>query len=423
MKRRISYTLALCLLSAATVLAADNGALPSIEDLDRRLSALEADSASGGDDILTLRWNKGIRMVSDDKRFDLKLGGRLQIDTAFFDAESELEDATGDFTDGTEFRRARLYLGGTIYEVWEFSAEYDFAGGDVDFARVYIGHNDVPFFHRVLVGHREEPLGLEILTSNKYITFMERGLNSALEPFFNTGVMFIRPVMGSRGSLYAGIYRESDSYGNETSGDGYNSTARLTLLPMYENKGKQLVHLGVAGSYRDAADGVVRYRSRPTSHLAPYVVDTDELEADDSVIGALEAACVFGPLSAQAEYTMSEVDSESNGDPSFSGWYGMVSWFLTGESRTYSTGEGVFTRTVPDHPLEEGGPGAWEVAARYSELDLSDGQVSGGEMSDTTLALNWYPNANIRWMLNYGYADVEDAGSAHIVQARVQIDF
>ena len=38
-----------------------------------------------------------------------------------------------------------------------------------------------------------------------------------------------------------------------------------------------------------------------------------------------------------------------------------------------------------------GGAGAWELSARWSDIDLSDGAISGGEMQILSLGVNWWP--------------------------------
>jgi phosphate-selective porin OprO and OprP len=53
------------------------------------------------------------------------------------------------------------------------------------------------------------------------------------------------------------------------------------------------------------------------------------------------------------------------------------------------------------------GWGAWEIAARYSYLDLNDGtglnRIQGGRMDGFSLALNWYLNTNLTCMFDWVY--------------------
>jgi phosphate-selective porin OprO/OprP len=86
-------------------------------------------------------------------------------------------------------------------------------------------------------------------------------------------------------------------------------------------------------------------------------------------------------------------------EPDFSGYYIYGSWFITGESRAYKGGK--FARTKASN--------AWEVALRYSSIDLEDGDIGGGEEENWTVGLNYYVNPYLRFMLNYVAASADDA--------------
>ncbi|MEM8964657.1 MAG: porin, partial [Acidobacteriota bacterium] len=84
---------------------------------------------------------------------------------------------------------------------------------------------------------------------------------------------------------------------------------------------------------------------------------------------------------------------------------------------------GSWNRIKPNANWGMGGGGAWEIAGRYSNINLNDGNISGGEMDVFTLALNWYPNPATRLMINYVLSDVDGVGEADFILLRLQFDF
>ena len=118
-------------------------------------------------------------------------------------------------------------------------------------------------------------------------------------------------------------------------------------------------------------------------------------------------------------------DSTVGGDPQFNGFYAFASYFLTGEHRPYSTSSGTFAGIKPKQNFLDGkgGLGAWEIAARYSQLDLNDEGIDGGKLGDFTFGLNWYLNPNYRVTFNYVFADLKDVGDTHILGMRFQVAF
>ena len=376
-----------------------------------------------------------VSFSSDDGKFSTTLGGRIQVDGAWYDEDNV--DLDGE--SGTEFRRARLFVKGTMYDVWNYKAQYDFAGNGTEIKDAYIGYKGWDFAD-LKIGQFKQPAGLEELTSSKYITFMERAMASSA---FATS----RRIGAGLSNAYDHWTWAASVYGNEEDGDdnggdeSYGAGARVTWAPW--NESGKVIHLGLWGAAENPNDEDIRIRARPESHKTnTRFVNTGKLMDADSIIkGGIEGAAVFGPFSVQGEYMAAEVDSGKlssgmdAGDPSFDGGYIYGSWFITGESRKYKKGK--FDRVTPNSTAGRGGIGAWEVAARYSKLNLEDAKVDGGEAENITVGVNWYATKYVRFMANYVYVDADpmssecsecvasgkDDDNPSVFQVRAQIDF
>ncbi|WP_019626791.1 porin [Thioalkalivibrio sp. ALJT] len=72
---------------------------------------------------------------------------------------------------------------------------------------------------------------------------------------------------------------------------------------------------------------------------------------------------------------------------------------------------------------------SWEIAARYAHADsMEHTRVGrGNKMDHYTLGLNWYPNQDMVFKLNYMYFDYEGRGGVangnHVLAARAQFEF
>lgn len=349
----------------------------------------------------------GLTLKSRDGQFSTKIGGRLQVDAATY-------GGSPDMGDGTDIRRARLYLAGQLYRDWGYKLEYEFDNSSITDALIsYSGFEN----YEITVGNFKDPFSLEYLVSANNTTFMERALPAA----FNAGRHI--GVMGARNSqhwtLAAGLFGDTISSTGRDKDEGWGWGARGTLAPI--NETGKLLHVGLGLNYRDLQpNNTVRFHQGPESNVAGVsIVDTRETlggdttremlsNADTMMKTGLELATVIGPFSAQAEYTRASVERDNAGDVDFDGWYLQSSYFLTGESRPYKNG--VFGGIKPNHRIGEGGIGAWEVAIRYSSLDLNDGDIRGGEADSMTLGLNWYPVPMLRFSADYVHVLDIDGG-------------
>jgi phosphate-selective porin OprO/OprP len=407
----LSITIAFVLLASVTARGAADNTDAKVQKLEASVKAIQAELDA-------------LKPGLEPKDITLKFGGRIYNDWAWMSEDSDVRASSiGDLEDGTEFRTARLYVSGTIYDNVDYKGQYDFSTSSNSFKDVYIGISDFPVGY-LKMGHFKEPFGLEELTSSRFVTFMERSLANTFSPGRNTGVALSSTMSDKRATWAAGLFRNAGNGGGDQSEGSYNVTGRVTVLPLYENEGAKLLHIGAAYSLRNP-ESSVQYATEPEAHLAPDFVDTTSLSAEQAGVLGLETALVCGPFSVQGEYMMADVDGKNgSSSPDFDGYYVQGSYFLTGENRKYKTSSGAFDRVKPrENYSQKGGCGAWEVAARYSQIDLNDGSVTGGKLEDVTVGLNWYLNPNTRIMWNYIRADLDRTGDSNLFMMRLQVDF
>ncbi|MCI0640843.1 MAG: OprO/OprP family phosphate-selective porin [Gemmataceae bacterium] len=391
----------------------------------------------GKDLNMTAKWSNGITFESPLKDFKVHVGGRVHYDMGWHHP-----DPRGNFPnyfDATGFRRARMRVDGTFWEVFNWVIEYDFAGGNAAATDVYIDVTQLPIIGTFRVGHYKEFFSLEELTSSRYITFMDRTLfNEAFGLGRRLGAGFSRDFLDQRATFSAGIFADEPDTTTALWEGAQDLVLRGTVLPIWEQDGRCLLHLGAAWKHFGYSlnplqddDGVVgaRYRARTlrigNGDGSPRIIQAGPLLVDEADMYGGEFALVWGPLSIQAELAYLINDGIVNPaatrgrKPEYWGSYVMASYFLTGEHRAYSRRSGAFDRVKVNEPFflvrgsdEEGrrwlsGKGAWELTARWDYLDLrEDGIVSTGSpptgvLQDVVLGVNWYWTSNAKVMFNY----------------------
>jgi phosphate-selective porin OprO and OprP len=384
-------------------------------------------------------WKNGTRVERNDGLFKFKFGGRIQLDSAYISPNGALNDwammpeAAGGLGEdlrgfGAEFRRVRIFTEGHFFEHGVFKAQYDFAGSKLTFKDVWVGLDDLPFVGRVRAGHFKEGFSLNNETSSKYITFMERALPAgAFDLGRNTGIAIDNTAFDERMTWKLGGFAEVGGNGNRarSNASNYNFTTRLTGLPLYEDGGSKLIHLGLGYTHKFINENdPISFGGREV-HLSEDLVDTGDIMAKGLDQVGLELASVFGPLSVQGEWFGSWVNQVVGKDLEFMGAYGQVSYFVTGEHRVYKRSEGAFDRVSPRRPFspESGQWGALELGARYSYVDLSNENIRGGTQNNVTLGANWYLYSNLRLMLNFVHSHRDGIGNQDAVETRVSLDF
>jgi len=425
----------------------------------------------GSDLKMNATWKDGVFIETANRDFWFHPGGVLQYDGAFFQANDQVMNGTkgtGPLNDAANLRRFRLRIEGGFGEVLEFMSEFEFADGfstgtpataantfnTLGPTDVWLQFNKLPVLGHVRIGNQKEWIGLEHLNSFRFLEFMERSLLFDAfipTPFsngFSPGISAYNTILNERAFWAVGAYKNERDLFGFANGDGmYAATGRLAALPIYENNGQRLLHVAVAGSYRDPVDGTVQFRVRPEIRNAPFpllplLANTGQITADSQQLGAAEVAAVLGPLTIQAEYTSSFLQNASQGNLKnlgtvfYQGWYVQATYFLTGEFRPYNKQLFAFGRVVPNEPyhLVDGvggwlfGHGAWELAARYTNLDLSNSGINGGVLDNITLGVNWYLTSNSKIQWNYDFTHRTEVGGTsngdiHAFGMRFALDF
>jgi phosphate-selective porin OprO/OprP len=407
--------------------------------------------------------NNGLWFESPDKVFQFHIGGRDQMDASFFSAGAPVQygpKGIGTLRDGVDARRMRVRMEGAMYENTLFCAEFDFINSSIPLGRsgagpltsvgntpaagipvpldLWVTFRNIPYIGHIRIGNQKEAMGFERLTSSRFLNFMERSFNqdAFYAPYDNgfvPGISTFSTFADRRGTYALGVYKNvTNPYAYDVGGGNYKATGRMTGLLLYEDDGRQLMHLGISGRLAGYDNGLQRFRVRGPerggiSTAWPNYGNTGVFAGRGGQQDLnLESVNVFGPLTIDAEYNFHFSDDayipgkRNLGTLYYSGGYVEALYFLTGEHRAYVRESGLFDRIVPKKNAywvagkkgapNEFGSGAWQVGLRYNYLNLDNKKVDGSVLNDITLGLNWFINPNMKFQWNYSITDRHSPG-------------
>lgn len=369
-----------------------------------------------------------VPVVRDALEIDGRVGLRLSTDVAGYLPRGDVPEPGTRF----EVRRAFVYTTGELRLVYPilYKLSVGGVGDELYWDDLYLWAREVPVVGTLQLGQFNAPMSLELLSGSSQSQFMEYGAPvQAFAASLKVGLQAHDDWRDGRATWAIGLFTDGQStdVGDDTNSP-LRAVGRLTGLAIDPGDGDGwLLHLGASASVVLSASDRVRYRSRPESYLAPYLVDTGDIRTSSAFPWGVEIAATRGPFTAQAEWLGSVVEAEDGGVLRFTGGYFYAGWVLTGERRRYDRSNGRFAAPLPRVPfgLSGGGWGAWEVAARFSWTDLGDGPVRGGRMAVFTGGLNWTWNRWVRVIFDAQLARTWDGawdGRLGILQARLQLE-
>jgi phosphate-selective porin OprO/OprP len=389
-------------------------------------------------------------IATADGRLSFAIGGLVQFDMGGYFQNANPNTQFPDLNSGVNLRRGRIYFVGKFDDfginitpdfgsspdgpATLFEANINYTGikpitATVGYFHPFVSLVDATFPGDTLFMERPSIINIERSVAAG-ISRASLGVNTATQDYFASAYL-TGPVFGAQQKTLL-------------NGEQLAFIGRLAVRPYHDEdwnlhaevSGQTVFHPNVnANGTPGVSRTTLTFGDFPELRIAfDQLVDTGPLSASGASVygGALGAS--WRNFLVQGEYyqiglTQSKLPGVPSPNLSFNGGYVEGGWVMTGEPIPYRASRAAWSRPKADHPfsLEDGGIGAWELAARYSTVSLDSnvvrsvpqsvtGGVYGGQQQTAALALSWYPNDWLRFMLQFQYVDVNKLNSAGTVQ-------
>lgn len=371
---------------------------------------------------LTASFGPGFRLETEDQEFRLNVHLESQIEGRVWGPNDRLPPGSG--IDGIYLPRQRIFFDGNITRRIEYELSINRGLGNINLLNAYINlHFDDRF--QLRFGRFFTPLPYDqYAISNYWLPVPERSL-------FTTNVGLARQfglkawgyLLDERVDYAAGLFNGSRNSFENPNGAmdfvGYLNARPFQnsdLLPWL-----RFLNLGssVAFGRQDQAPVPAAFRigagspdaNIPGAATVPFLIlDRDVIERGDRLLGSVHGAYFRKGLSVIGEWQYGFGSYEAPGRaPSarvpLSGFYVAGGYFLTGEHIERRTRLYPLRPLVPTKRGQDRGLGAWELAGRFSRLDLGDEIFTSGfadpnlwarSASTTEVGMNWYWNEYIK---------------------------
>ena len=389
-------------------------------------------------------------IATADGRLSLAIGGLMQFDMGGYFQNPNPNTQFPQLNNGVNLRRGRIYFVGR-FDDFRVNITPDFGGSPDGTPTLFEANANYTGIKPITatVGYFHPFVSLEDATFPGDLLFLERPSIISIERSVAAGIQ--RASLGADAATedyFASAYLTGPVFGAQKNtllnSEQLAFIGRLAARPYHDENwnlhagfsGQTVFHPNVNAS---GTPGV----SRTTLTLGDFpelhidfndLVDTGPLSASGASVYGGELGASWRNFVVEGEYyqiglTQSKLPGVPAPGLGFNGGYVEGGWVLTGEPIPYSVDRASWGKPKVEHPFSVGGDGigAWEIAARYSTVDLNSnvvpgvsqsltGGIYGGRQQIAALALSWYPNDWLRFMLQFQYVDVNKLNSAGTVQ-------
>jgi len=399
-----------------------------VEQLVNQYLSSEENRIGLGLEQVVAGYKDGFFLASRDQAYKLKFTGFAQADYKGI----ETNDPTAS---NFSLRRVRPAVEGTLAKYYNFKVEPDFGQGKTQLKNGYVELDYLQDLNATRLGKFKGPQGLEQISDDYYIPFIERSLATNLAPDYAVGVMTYGKPFGDILQYKLALLNGNDranwqGKGSDTDVDNNKAVdfaGRLQLNPFAQTdnfwvKGIQLGGWFMEGREEDVpsagSDGILTFKTQ--SGTTFFKTGKDVRQEGQRTRAGWDASWFLGPILFSSEFdVMNSELQRDNGKPTYAtaniptyAWLVQASWLLTGEDATLF---GV--KPKKDFDPRKGGWGAFELAARFSQLHAGAEFFEGGWASpvgqtnradDFTLELNWYLNKYVKLMFAWDHVMFAD---------------
>ena len=340
---------------------------------------------------------QGFRLQSADGAFALRIRGDVMMDGRFALDDPEHRTASTFYV-----RRARIALQATLHERFGFKLMPNFGQGRAELQDAYFDARLADAL-ALRAGKFKAPVGLERLRAPADLSLPELALPTALVPNRDVGLMVTVKPLGETLEAQAALLNGAPDGGNADADtdDGPEGAARLFARPF---GGFGIGVAGTWGAQRGTADLPLLPTYR-TSGRRPFFRYLPDALADGARARLVPQAHLYaGPVGVLAEAAVVQQEVR-RGDEAATlrhrAWQATATVLVTGERAGYGA-------VRPARPLDEGGPGAVEVAARAHGFSadpdafprFADPSNAASGAIALAIGANWYPVAAVKLMLS-----------------------
>jgi phosphate-selective porin OprO/OprP len=364
----------------------------------------------------------------------LQVHGYVQADDRWFSS-----NVKGEPLDTFLFRRIRPLFEGTIFKAVDYRFMPDFGQNNPQIQEAFMEWKTFPFA-KLRVGKFKEPIGLEVLRSDRDLTFAERSMASDLVPLRYMGAQVGGSVFSDSLAYQVGYFNGSSdgSNGNFQWIAGNEVAARLFLEP-FAKTGITAIRqfgLGMAGSSSNQSGSIAGLKTVGQSTFFKYSSQTLANGQHNRI--SPQAYYYAGPVGLLGEYVISSQDvinNKNTADIRNAAWQVAGAVVLTGEKNSYGP---IRPRNAFEPSRGFRHMGALELAVRYSQLRIdgdafplfANPKTAAQGAYERAIGLNWYLNRFVKLTTDYEHTtfrmasrNVTPLHNEDVLMSRVQLAF